>query len=132
MTHLLLLKRFWYAVPIALLLAALLITRGMLAETKKDLKAEQQALATEKAEHQVTLASVSALKHALDEQNAAVNALKAEADRRVKASQEALRQAQSANKAQADQIDRLKVSGSEKRSGGPCTVSDTLKGVRGL
>lgn len=45
MTALLLLKRFWFAIPIALLLVALMLTRGTLASEKKAHSATKTAYA---------------------------------------------------------------------------------------
>lgn len=118
------------------IIAALLLYVGIvhwqLSNVRDDLKASRQETANEKAEHKITLASLSDTRLAMDQQNAAVLAMKADAEKRTKASQNALRTAQNANRAQAGQIDRLKASGAQKRAGGPCEVSETLKGVQGL
>jgi len=87
---------------------------------------------TEQAKHAVSLASIESLMKALSEQNLAIQGLKADADQRVKAAQEALGAARSANNAQAGQIDRLRSSASQKPSDEPCEVSEKLKEATGL
>lgn len=78
-------------------------------------------------------ASVKRLRGDIDRQNAAVDALKAEGDKRAAMGAEALRKAQDANKRQSSTIAALR--GSAKASyaaDAPCDVSAALADVEGL
>ncbi len=86
-------------------------------------------LATEKALHAVTRASVETLETEIETQNAAVATLARKAADKQKASQDALRAAEKRNAALAGKIAGLERSASVRRSGAVCEVSDAVAEV---
>lgn len=68
----------------------------------------------------------AALTTAIDRQNAAVSALKAEGDKRTADGKAALAQAQRTNAGLKEQADALRKSAGRKVDGTPCPISDTL------
>lgn len=87
-------------------------------------------LATEKALHEITRASVETLETEIATQNAAVATLARTAADKQKASQDALRAAEKRNEALAGKIAGLERSASVRRSDGlVCEVSDAVAEV---
>lgn len=86
-------------------------------------------LATEKALHAVTRASVKTLETEIATQNAAVATLARTAAEKQKASQDALRAAEKRNQALAGKIAGLERSASVRRSGAVCEVSEAVRDV---
>lgn len=87
-------------------------------------------LATEKAMHAVTRASVETLETEIETQNAAVATLARTAAEKQKASQDALRAAEKRNQALAGKIAGLERSASVRRSDGVvCEASEAVRDV---
>lgn len=77
------------------------------------------------------LSNAGILKAALDEQNIAIEKVKAESDKRTAEGKAALAAAQKANAGLASQASALRKSGAVSHAAGdPCTISKTLAGAR--
>ena len=128
----LLLKLPWKYILIALAIAAVLFGayRWAYGRGHDSRDAEVAQLTSRAVEAE---ASVKRLRAAVDLQNVAVDALRAEGDHRVAQGAEALQRVQDANRRQASTIAGLKKSSAiSYDKDAPCTVSSTLTNVEGL
>lgn len=121
------LKEWWKEIAVAAFvipLAFVVWLRGNTIDSLRD------NLATEKALHAVTRASVEKLETKVAEQNAAVATLARTAADKQKASQDALRAAEKRNQALAGKIAGLERSASVRRSDGVvCEASEAVRDV---
>lgn len=75
------------------------------------------------------LANQIKLTDALNRQNASIEALKTEGDKRVSDGKNALKQAENQNKALSDKIEALRKSAGRKVDDAKCPISETLQRV---
>ena len=119
-------KRFWFAIPIALLVIALLLTRSTNARHRAELDACKQ-------KQEINLNSITTLTKSVEEQNSKIIALSDAGVARQKVAQAALAAAMEREKASRVTVDALKRSATLKRpENAPCTISPTLSGAPGL
>lgn len=121
------LRTYWKEIAVGGVVLALALgfyLRGNTIDSLRD------KLATEKALHEITRASVETLETEIATQNAAVATLARTAADKQKASQDALRAAEKRNEALAGKIAGLERSASVRRSDGlVCEVSDAVAEV---
>lgn len=121
------LRTYWKEIAVGGVVLALALgfyLRGNTIDSLRD------KLATEKALHAVTRASVETLETEIETQNAAVATLARTAAEKQKASQDALRAAEKRNQALAGKIAGLERSASVRRSDGlVCEASESVAEV---
>ncbi len=121
------LRTYWKEIAVGGVVLALALGFWVRGNTIDSLRDD---LATEKALHAVTRASVKTLETEIATQNAAVATLARTAAEKQKASQDALRAAEKHNQALAGKIAGLERSASVRRSDGlVCEASDEVRDV---